>query len=347
MSARPPAAAWLPAEDAAMRRAIELAERGLTTTSPNPIVGCVLVGAKGDNVGEGFHARAGAAHAEVVALAAAGSLARGATAFVTLEPCRHVGRTGSCAEALVAAGVARVVFAVADPDPIAAGGAAILRAAGIAVEAGLLGAEAARANAGWLHRTRTGRPFVTWKYAATLDGRVAAADGTSRWITGEAARHDVHRLRSCSDAIVVGTGTVLADDPQLNVRLPGASISRRPLRVVVGRRDLPATAKVFDDSAPTLVLTEHDPAAALKVLAGRDVVSVLLEGGPTLAGAFVAAGLVDRVVAYLAPALLGAGQAALGPAGIDTLSAALKLHIDQVDLLGGDVRIVATPRRGE
>jgi diaminohydroxyphosphoribosylaminopyrimidine deaminase/5-amino-6-(5-phosphoribosylamino)uracil reductase len=330
-----------------MRRAIELAERGLATTSPNPIVGCVLLGATGDVVGEGFHARAGAAHAEVMALAAAAGLARGATAFVTLEPCRHVGRTGSCAEALIAAGVARVVFAVADPAPIAAGGAAVLRAAGIAVDAGLLGAEAAHANAAWLHRTRTGRPFVTWKYAATLDGRVAAADGTSRWITGEAARHDVHRLRSYSDAIVVGTGTVLVDDPQLDVRLPGVSISRHPLRVVVGRRDLPATAKVFDDSAPTLVLTEHDPAAVLKVLAEHDVVSVLLEGGPTLAGAFVAAGLVDRVVAYLAPALLGAGDAALGPAGIRTLSAALKLHIDQVDLLGGDVRIVATPRRGE
>ena len=330
-----------------MRRAIELAERGLATTSPNPIVGCVLVGATGDVIGEGFHARAGAAHAEVVALTAAAGLARGATAFVTLEPCRHVGRTGSCAQALIAAGVVRVVFAVADPDPIAAGGTAVLRAAGIGVEAGLLAAEAAHANAAWLHRTRTGRPFVTWKYAATLDGRVAAADGTSRWITGEAARHDVHRLRSYSDAIVVGTGTVLADDPQLDVRLPGVSTSRHPLRVIVGRRDLPPTAKVFDESAPTLVLTEHDPAAVLKVLAERDVVSVLLEGGPMLAGAFVAAGLVDRVVAYLAPTLLGSGQAALGPAGIETLAAALKLHIDQVDLLGGDIRIVATPRRGE
>ena len=330
-----------------MRRALELAARGLAATSPNPIVGCVIVDADGVVVGEGFHARAGAAHAEVMALSAAAGLARGATAFVTLEPCRHVGRTGSCAEALIAAGVARVVFAVADPDPIAAGGAAVLRAADIVVDEGLLGTEAARGNAAWLHRTRTGRPFVTWKYAASLDGRAAAADGTSRWITGVAARHDVHVLRSQSDAIVVGIGTVLADDPQLSVRLPGVSISRHPLRVVVGRRDLPSNAKVLDSSAPTLVLTDHDPAAVLKVLAERDVVSVLLEGGPTLAGAFIAAGLVDRVVAYLAPALLGAGQAALGPAGIETLSAALKLHVDQVDLMGDDVRIVASPLRRE
>jgi diaminohydroxyphosphoribosylaminopyrimidine deaminase / 5-amino-6-(5-phosphoribosylamino)uracil reductase len=330
-----------------MRRAIDLAERGLATTSPNPIVGCVLVGADGAVVGEGFHARAGEPHAEVMALSAAAGLARGATAFVTLEPCRHVGRTGSCTQALIEAGVARVIFAVADPDPVAGGGAAVLRAAGIVVETGLLGAGAAHSNAAWLHHMRSGRPFVTWKYAATLDGRVGAADGTSRWITGEAARHDVHLLRSRSDAIVVGTGTVLADDPHLGVRLPGVAITRHPLRVVVGRRELPATARVFDSSAPTLVLTEHDPAAVLKVLAAREVVSVLLEGGPTLAGAFVAAGLVDRVVAYLAPLLLGTGQAALGAAGIETLSAALKLHIDQVDLMGGDVRVVATPLRGE
>src|SRR5450631_547464 len=330
-----------------MRRAIELAERGLATTSPNPIVGCVLVGATGDVIGEGFHVRAGAAHAEVVALTAAAGLARGATAFVTLEPCRHVGRTGSCAQALIAAGVVRVVFAVADPDPIAAGGAAVLRAAGIGVEAGLLAAEAAHANAAWLHRTRTGRPFVTWKYAATLDGRVAAADGTSRWITGEAARHDVHLLRARSDAIVVGTGTVLADDPRLDVRVPGATNLNRPLRVVVGHREVPPASKVLDDSAPTVLLTDHDPKSVLAHLSERGIVSVLLEGGPTLAGAFVADGLVDRVVAYLAPALLGAGPAALGDAGIETLAGVLKLHIDAVDVIGDDIRIIATPKRRE
>jgi len=347
VSARLPAGRWSPADVNAMQSAIDLAEHGLGMTSPNPIVGCVLIGADGVVVGEGFHARAGEPHAEVLALTNAGARARGGTAFVTLEPCRHVGRTGACTEALIEAGVARVVFAVTDPDPVARNGAEALRSAGVEVDVGLLGAEAAWSNAAWLHVTRTGRPFVTWKYAATLDGRVSAADGTSRWITGRAARHDVHLLRSRSDAIVVGTGTVLADDPHLDVRLPGVSLPRHPLRVVVGRRAIPATAKVLDDSAPTLLLTEHDPRSVLTVLAERDVVSVLLEGGPSLAGAFVAAGLVDRVVAYLAPALFGAGLPALGDAGIETLSAALKLHVDRVDLVGADVRIIASALRGE
>jgi len=328
----------------AMRRAIALAELGLGSTSPNPIVGCVIVGPDGSVVGEGYHARAGEAHAEVIALRDAGGRAFGATAFVTLEPCRHTGRTPPCTRALIDAGVSRVVFAVADPDSVAGHGADDLRAAGVLVEEGLLGDEAARSNAAWLHHARTGRPFVTWKYAATLDGRVAAADGTSRWITGEAARHDVHRLRAGSDAIVVGTGTVLADDPRLDVRLPDAANPNRPLRVVVGRREVPSVSKVLDDAAPTVLLTEHDPKLVLANLSDRGVVSVLLEGGPTLAGAFVAAGMVDRVVAYLAPALLGAGPAALGDAGIETLRSALRLHVDAVDLIGDDIRIIATPR---
>jgi diaminohydroxyphosphoribosylaminopyrimidine deaminase/5-amino-6-(5-phosphoribosylamino)uracil reductase len=327
----------------AMRRAIALAELGLGSTSPNPIVGCVIVGADGSVVGEGYHAHAGEAHAEVIALRDAGGRAFGATAFVTLEPCRHTGRTPPCTQALIEAGVSRVVFAVADPDPVAGHGADDLRAAGVVVEEGLLGDEAARSNAAWLHHIRTGRPFVTWKYAATLDGRVAAADGSSRWITGEAARHDVHLLRARSDAIVVGTGTVLTDDPRLDVRLADAPNTNRPLRVVVGRRVVPSASKVLDDAAPTVLLTEHDPKSVLANLSDRGVVSVLLEGGPTLAGAFVAAGMVDRVVAYLAPALLGAGPAALGDAGIETLPAALRLQIDTVDLIGDDIRIIATP----
>ncbi len=332
------------ADARAMRRAIELAELGLGSTSPNPIVGCVIVDPDGETVGEGYHACSGEAHAEVVALAAAGARARGATAFVTLEPCKHVGRSGPCTQALIDAGIARVVFAVADPYPPAAHGAEVLRAAGVVVEEGLLRSEAAWSNAAWLHFVHTGRPFVTWKYAATLDGRVAAADGTSRWITGDAARLDVHRLRSHRDAIVVGTGTILADDPSLDVRLPDVSMSRHPLRVVVGRRPVPPTAKVFAGEAPTIQLADHDPAAVLKELADRDVVSVLLEGGPTLTAAFVAAGFVDRVVAYLAPALLGKGQSAVGDLGIETISGALKLHINEVDLIGGDLRVVATPR---
>ena len=332
---------------AAMRRAIALAELGLGSTSPNPIVGCVLVDQSGSVVGEGYHVRAGEPHAEVIALRDAGGRAWGATAFITLEPCRHTGRTPPCTQALIDSGVSRVVFAVADPDPVAGHGADDLRAAGVLVDEGLLAEEAARSNAAWLHHARTGRPFVTWKYAATLDGRVAAADGTSRWITGEAARHDVHLLRARSDAIVVGTGTVLADDPRLDVRVPVATNLNRPLRVVVGHREVPPASKVLDDSAPTVLLTDHDPKSVLAHLSERGVISVLLEGGPTLAGAFVAAGMVDRVVAYLAPALLGAGPVALGDAGIETLASALMLHIDAVDLIGDDVRIIATPRRWE
>ncbi len=334
-------------ELAAMRRAISLADRGAGSTSPNPVVGCVVLDAEQRVVGEGFHEHAGGPHAEVVALVAAGAAARGGTLVVTLEPCAHTGRTGPCTQAIEAAGIARVVYAVADPTPVAAGGAQVLRGSGLDVVGGVLAAQAAAANEAWLHRVRTGRPFVTWKYAATLDGRVCAADGSSRWITGTAARRDVHLLRSRSDAVMVGTGTALADDPALTTRLEGVSTSRQPLRVVVGRRDLPADARVLDGSAPTLQVREHDPALVVATLAERGVASVLLEGGPTLAGAFIEAGLVDRVVCYVAPMLLGAGAAALGEIGVKTLGDASRWHIDEVDLVGDDVRVVARPRQPE
>ncbi len=221
--------------DEAMRRAIELAARGLGTTSPNPVVGCVLLDADGEVVGEGFHAYAGGPHAEIVALAQAGKRAKGGTAVVTLEPCDHVGRTSPCSTALVQAGVARVVIAVPDPNPVATGGAATLRSAGIRVDVGVREAEAEAGNVAWLTTMRRGWPYVIWKYAATLDGRSAAADGTSMWITSEAARMDVHALRATVDAVVVGVGTVLADDPRLTVRnlRDGSLAIRQPLRVVV------------------------------------------------------------------------------------------------------------------
>ncbi len=334
------------AELAAMRRALDLGHAALGRTSPNPPVGCVLLDASGDPVGEGSTSPAGGPHAEVVALAAAGRRAAGGTAVVTLEPCNHTGRTGPCSQALVAAGVARVVYAVPDPNPQAAGGAALLAAAGIEVAAGLL---RDRAELGalepWLGSVRSGRPFVTWKYAATLDGRVAAADGSSRWITGPAARADVHRLRAEVDAVVAGSGTVLADDPQLTVRGPDGTLAdRQPLRVVIDRgHRVPADARVFDGSAGTVLLDSPDPAKALAALADRGVVSVLLEGGPTLAGAFVAAGCVDRVVGYLAPALLGGGPPALGDAGIRTIARTLRLRLDDVTPVGPDLRLTARP----
>jgi diaminohydroxyphosphoribosylaminopyrimidine deaminase/5-amino-6-(5-phosphoribosylamino)uracil reductase len=330
-----------PAETDAMRRALALAADPVAPHGPNPRVGCVLLGADGSVVGEGFHHGAGTPHAEVAALAAAGSAASGATAVVTLEPCSHTGRTGPCTEALLAAGVARVVFAQADPNPLAAGGADVLRAAGVDVVAGVLAHEALALNETWSFAVTHGRPFVTWKAAATLDGRVGAADGTSRWITGPEARADVHALRATVGAVVVGTGTVLADDPHLTVRRDGEVSGPQPLRVVVGERAVPAGSRILDAAAETLHLRTHDPAEVLAALAAREVRHVLLEGGPALAGAFVAAGLVDAVRWYVAPALLGAGPAALEGAGMSTISEALRLTVTDVTRVGADVRIDA------
>jgi diaminohydroxyphosphoribosylaminopyrimidine deaminase/5-amino-6-(5-phosphoribosylamino)uracil reductase len=343
-------------EVAAMRRAVALAARGLGTTSPNPVVGCVVLDARGEVAGEGWHERAGGPHAEVRALAAAGPHARGGTAVVTLEPCAHTGRTPPCVQALLTAGVARVVFAVADPGQVAGGGGAALAAAGVSVEGGVLAAEAERVNEAWLTSARRRRPHVLWKFAATLDGRSAAADGTSRWISSAASRAEVHELRRQVDAVVVGVGTVLADDPALTARdAGGALLGRQPLRVVVdsaGRT--PPGARVLDDAAPTLVATAAevgagpdgrvDLAKLLAVLHARGIVSVLLEGGPSLAGAFLAAGLVDRVTAYVAPALLGAGPAALADAGVGTIADAVRLDVDDVTVVDGDVRISGRPR---
>lgn len=332
------------AERAAMRRALTLAATPGVPHGPNPRVGAVLVDTDGAVLGEGWHRGAGTAHAEVAALRAAGSRARGATAVVTLEPCAHTGRTGPCAQALVDAGVSRVVFAQADPNPVAAGGAAVLAQAGLSVEAGLLAEQAHALNQEWTFALRHGRPFVTWKLAATLDGRVAAADGTSQWITGPQARADGHAWRARADAVVVGTGTVLADDPRLTARDVPAPVTRQPLRVVVGHRDVPADARVRDDEAAFVQIHTHDPHEALARLLTDDVRHVFLEGGPTLAGAFVAAGTVDRLVAYYAGRLLGSGRPALGDAGVATLADAPHLDVTDIRMVGADVRVVAERR---
>ncbi|MEU7700927.1 bifunctional diaminohydroxyphosphoribosylaminopyrimidine deaminase/5-amino-6-(5-phosphoribosylamino)uracil reductase RibD [Streptomyces sp. NPDC039028] len=352
------------ADITAMRRAVELAARGLGATSPNPVVGCVITDAAGHVVGEGYHRRAGGPHAEVHALREAGALARGATAYVTLEPCNHTGRTGPCAQALIEAGISRVLYAVGDPNPQATGGADTLRAAGVEVRQGLLEAEAEAGNIAWLGSVRRGRPFVRWKYAATLDGRIAAADGTSRWITSPESRADVHRLRAEADAVVVGSGTARADDPHLAVR--GVEGAVQPLRVVVDTEGTAVKpgARILDDAAPTLIAIARDAAtglddarvlrlpradrglsvpALLDALHARGVRSVLLEGGPTLAGAFVAAGAVDQVVGYLAPVLLGAGPNALADAGISTITEALRLDVTDTVRIGPDLRVTAAP----
>lgn len=353
------------ADAQAMRRAIELAARGLGSTSPNPVVGCVITDAAGAVVGEGWHERAGGPHAEVHALRAAGAAARGGTAYVTLEPCNHTGRTGPCAQALIAAGITRVVYAVADPNPQASGGCVTLRAAGVTAEGGLLEAEAAEGNTAWLTSVRLGRPHVTWKYAASLDGRSAAADGSSRWITGPESRADVHRLRAEADAVLVGGATLRADDPHLAVR--GIEGATQPLRIGLdARAGLRPGARILDDAAPTLLVvgedadTRHLPGVELLRLPlhegriavpdllgelhARGVRSVFLEGGPTLAGAFLAAGAVDRVVGYLAPALLGSGPAALADAGITNIAHAVRLEITEAVRVGTDLRITAVPR---
>jgi diaminohydroxyphosphoribosylaminopyrimidine deaminase/5-amino-6-(5-phosphoribosylamino)uracil reductase len=327
---------------ALMRRALELAALG-RVVDPNPRVGAVVTDIQGRVVGEGFLRGAGHPHAEVEALATAGEDAAGGTAFVTLEPCDHQGRTGPCTAALLKAGVARVVYGQADPSPEASGGAARLRAAGVVVDGEVLGTAAGALNEAWTFAVTHGRPRVVWKFAATLDGRSAAADGTSQWITGEAARADVHRWRAQAGAILVGTGTVLADDPALTVRRPDGTLQeRQPLRVVVGRRDIAAGARVHDQDAPTLQVRERDPSRVLQLLAARGIRQVWLEGGPTLAGAFLAAGLVDEVIAYLAPALLGSGRSAVGDLGISTVADVLRLLPHDVTTLGPDIRIRAS-----
>jgi diaminohydroxyphosphoribosylaminopyrimidine deaminase / 5-amino-6-(5-phosphoribosylamino)uracil reductase len=326
------------AEQDAMVRALQLAASPGVPLGPNPRVGCVLLAPDGSVVAEGFHRGAGTAHAEVDALSRAGDRARGTTAVVTLEPCNHTGRTGPCSLALIEAGVARVVHAQSDSNPVAVGGAETLRAAGVDVEDGLM-VEAARAlNRVWTFAVEHGRPFVTWKFATTLDGRSAAADGTSRWVSSQAARRDTQRLRGLCDTILVGTGTVLVDDPRLTLRDEhDRDIPREQqlLRAVMGLRDVPADRRVLDDAADTVLLRTREPAEALGALYARDRQHVFLEGGPTLAAAFLAAGLVDEVVTYVAPMLLGAGRSAVGDLGILSIGDALHLDVTDVTVLGG------------
>ncbi|MGV0634182.1 bifunctional diaminohydroxyphosphoribosylaminopyrimidine deaminase/5-amino-6-(5-phosphoribosylamino)uracil reductase RibD [Mycolicibacillus trivialis] len=329
--------------EAAMRLAVEESQRAKGATYPNPPVGAVVLDRDGRLAGTGRTEPVGGAHAEVVALRQAGPRAAGGTVVVTLEPCNHHGRTPPCADALMDAGVAAVVYAVSDPNPIAADGAKHLAAAGVDVTGGVL-AEAVAAGPlrEWLHRQRTGRPHVTWKFAASIDGRSAAADGTSRWITGEEARADVHRRRAAADAIVAGTGTVFADDPALTARRPDGTLAEhQPLRVVVGEREVSSDARVLNDDSRTMLIRTRDPAEVLQALADRT--DVLLEGGPTLAGAFLRAGLVDRILAYLAPALLGGPIVAVDDVGVPTIGRALRWRYDEVQTIGSDLLASLVP----
>lgn len=327
-----------------MRRALALAERG-PARGVNPRVGCVILAPDGTVLAEGWHHGAGTAHAEAEALSALGpGAASGATAVVSLEPCDHTGRTGPCSRALIEAGIARVVYAAADPGEHSAGGAHTLRKAGVEVVGGVLVDEVEAFLHVWLTAARQGRPYVTLKWASTLDGRTAAADGSSQWITGAAARQRVHEQRAASDAILVGTGTVLADDPSLTARGDGGELlAFQPLPVVVGTRTIPATARLHAHPRAAVIERDHDLAAVLERLYAAEIRSVYVEGGPTLASALVAAGLVDEYLVYLAPALLGGPQLALGNLGVASIGGAHRLRLHTVEMLGEDLLVTARP----
>lgn len=334
-------------EAQAMRQALLLARRG--PRGVNPQVGAVLLSPTGETLAEGWHRGAGTAHAEVDALTRLAEekgpdAAVGATAVVTLEPCNHTGRTGPCSEALIAAGVARVVYAVADPGALSAGGAERLRSAGVDVVGGVLAAEGEELLDSWLTVQRLGRPHVTVKWAQSLDGRAAASDGTSRWITGPDARADVHRRRSDADAIVVGTGTLLADDPALTARRPdGTLYEHQPRPVVIGTRATPQEAQVRRHPLPFLQDEGDDLPDLLDRLRELGALRVFVEGGPTLASSFVRAGLADELLVYLAPTLLGGPRLATGDLGVATIADQRRLTITTIERLGEDLLVVATP----
>lgn len=326
-----------------MRLAVEQADRVKGSTYPNPPVGAVILDADGQVAGVGATEPVGGPHAEVVALRRAGRRAEGGTAVVTLEPCNHHGRTPPCVDTLLAAGIRAVVYAVPDPNPVAAGGAARLTEQGVAVTAGMCADEVAGGPLReWLHRQRTGLPHVTWKFATSVDGRSAAADGSSQWITSEAARADVHLRRATADAIIVGTGTVFVDDPTLTARFPDGSLApRQPLRVVVGEREISPDAKVLNDDSRTMVIRTHDLHEVMRALSDRT--DVLLEGGPTLAGAFLRAGLIHRIIAYVAPILLGGPITAVDDIGVLSIAHAQRWRFDGITPIGPDVLLSLVP----
>ncbi|SJN28763.1 Diaminohydroxyphosphoribosylaminopyrimidine deaminase / 5-amino-6-(5-phosphoribosylamino)uracil reductase [Microbacterium esteraromaticum] len=330
------------AERSAMLRAIEIASNG--PRGLNPQVGAVILSADGELLAEGWHGGAGTPHAEIEALSAlTPEQTHGATAVVTLEPCNHTGRTGPCALALIDAGISRVVFALDDPGAISSGGAARLRAAGVDVASGEQADAARLLMADWLVVQHLGRPHITVKWAQSLDGRAAASDGTSQWITGPAARADVHRRRADADAIIVGTGTVLADDPALTARDGDARYPTQPVPVVIGSRETPSDAALRQHPHAPLFYRTHDLTAVVDNLRERGIQRVFVEGGPTLASAFIAAGLADTVLAYIAPVLLGGDRLALTDVGVGTIVDARRLQVDEWMPLGDDMLAIAHP----
>ena len=329
----------------AMNRALELALLG-PAQGINPQVGAVILNAQGELIGEGFHNGSGTAHAEVIALeqALAGKqiLDKGATAVVTLEPCNHTGKTGPCARALIDAGVSKVVFASTDPGEDSSGGAQTLSEAGVEVEAGVLEEQANHQLRVWLTFAKTKRPFVTLKWASSLDGRAAAEDGSSKWISGSESRADAHRRRSEVDAILVGTGTAMIDDPELTARKQdGTLYDNQPVRVVLGERELPSSLRVFNSDAETLTLRTQSIHGAMDELFERGIKHVMVEGGPTLASRFVQLDLVDEFLVYLAPKLLGGEKLSIGSIDVPSIDKAKQLEFFEIKQLGEDLLLVA------
>jgi diaminohydroxyphosphoribosylaminopyrimidine deaminase/5-amino-6-(5-phosphoribosylamino)uracil reductase len=333
------------AYDAVMRRAIDLAAQG-PAHDINPHVGCVVLDSSGEIIAEGWHKGSGTPHAEIDALSKiSADQAVGSTFVVTLEPCNHTGKTGPCSQALIDAGVGTVVFAATDPGHASSGGAKRLTDAGITVIPGILENDVNVFLEEWMTAARLLRPHVTVKWASSLDGRVAAADGTSQWITGSASLEKVHLQRSKADAIMVGTGTVIADNPSLTARTPSGELyPDQPIPVVIGTREIPQDSKVFQHPHAPLIETTHDLSVVLNNLFERGVRSVYVEGGPTLISAFIAGGFVDRFYMFQAPTLLGGPYAAVGDLGITTLSERLNLRIESVEHSGADLFITAHPQ---
>ena len=325
----------------AMQRAIALSEKGLGKCAPNPIVGAVILDASGKIVSEGFHDRMTSKdHAEVVAIKSAGDLAKGATMVVTLEPCNHTGSTGPCTQAIVDSGISTVVFAVKDPNVVAAGGADALRAAGIKVVDGVMAKEASYANRAWLTKIEKSRPYFVWKVATTLDAKIAASDGTSKWISNEVSRSDVQRLRRESDAILVGTNTVIVDNPHLIPRGDFSEYSHNPIRIIFGEGNVPADSKVFDSAAETVQVKSRDLSELVSKLNGLDINQVFVEAGTTLASAMVAGGLMDELVIYQAPALLGSGKSFFADESKSTIEDQMRLEHISTEVLAGDIKSI-------
>jgi diaminohydroxyphosphoribosylaminopyrimidine deaminase/5-amino-6-(5-phosphoribosylamino)uracil reductase len=331
----------------AMRRALELSLLG-PAYGVNPQVGAIILDKDLNVIAEGWHKGAGTPHAEVDALSKLDSVPDGATAVVTLEPCNHTGRTGPCSQALIVAGISRVVYAVKDPGHESAGGAQSLVAAGVEVIQGVLADVASEQSTVWLTAMKKQRPYVSLKWAQTLDGRTAATDKTSKWISGSVSREDVHLRRSKLDAILVGTGTVQYDNPDLTARKPdGSRYEHQPLRVVVGKTELSQDLRVFNDEAPTVQLKTHDIKEVLTQLWDRGIRHVLVEGGAKLASEFIAKGIFDEILIYQAPLLVGGANVAVTDIGIDTMQKALELSFTEVKRLGDDVFIRAVPKESK